>query len=104
MNEKLRVLIELQAIDTSILSIADKIEALPEKLKKYEDPLKEVTDAFQKFKSKRDVINKKKKDKDHEFSQYQDKIEKLQTRSGDLKTNKEYETHLKEIDNFKRAP
>ncbi len=102
LNEQLRILVELQEIDSSILSISDKIESIPAKLEQYKSPLVEARAYFQKFKSKLDDLNKKKKGKDMELEEIQEKIEKLRSRSKEVKTNKEYESHLKEIDVFER--
>jgi predicted nucleic acid-binding Zn-ribbon protein len=98
LNEQLIFLVELQEIDSSILSLADKIESLPKKLEQFKSPLKEAETSFQKIKSKYDDLNKRKKNKDQELEEIQDKINKLKSRSSEIKTNKEYEAHLKEIE------
>ena len=102
MNEQLRRLVELQEIDSVILSLADKIELLPGKLDQFKTPLEEATASFQKFKSKYEELNKRKKNKDLELEEIQDKINKLRSRSAEIKTNKEYEAHLKEIQGFEK--
>lgn len=100
MNEQLKFLIELQELDSAIISVSDKIDLFPRKLDKYKSPLKEAKDIFQKAKSRQDALTKKKKDRDQQLNEIQDKIEKLKSRSSDIKTNKEYEAHLKEIHAF----
>ena len=103
MNEQLKFLIELQEVDSAILAIVEKIEALPRKLDQFKAPLKEANEGFQKAKTHLDTLNKKKKDRDHQLDELQDKINKLRARSGDIKTNKEYEAHLKEIQVFEHS-
>lgn len=103
MHEQLKFLIELQDIDSSILSKAERIEQVPRKLNQYKAPLKEATESFQKSKLKYEALTKKKKDKDLKLDEIQDKITKLKARSGDIKTNKEYEAHKKEIEGFEKA-
>lgn len=100
MNEQLKLLIELQALDTAIVSIADNMELLPRKLAQFEDPLKESRTLYESIKKKVETFNKKKHDKDLELDEVQDKIDKLKSRSSDIKTNKEYEAHRKEIEVF----
>ncbi|GBD95902.1 MAG TPA: hypothetical protein ENG83_00845 [Nitrospirae bacterium] len=103
MNEQLRRLVELQEIDSVIISLADKIELLPDKLDQFKTPLEEASASFQKFKLKHEELNKRKKNKDLELEEIQDKINKLRSRSAEIKTNKEYEAHLREIEGFEKS-
>jgi predicted nucleic acid-binding Zn-ribbon protein len=102
LKEQLKLLVELQEIDSSILSIVEKIESYPERLNQYRIPLNQAQEAFHKFKTKSESLDKKKKEKDHKLDEIEDKINKLKGRSGDIKTNKEYEAHLKEIESFEK--
>ncbi len=102
MNEQLRILVGLQEIDSSLLVVAEQIDSLPDKLEQYKAPLKEVTDLLQKTKTQSEVLTKKKKDKDLQLDEFQDKIDKLKSRSADVKTNKEYDANLKEIETFEK--
>jgi predicted nucleic acid-binding Zn-ribbon protein len=102
LNEQLKLLIKLQETDSSILSIADRIESLPRRLDKPKDFLKESNAIYQKTRVKHEELNGKKKGKEQELEEIQDKINKLKTRSGEIKTNKEYEAHLKEIEAFEK--
>ncbi|HDH06233.1 MAG TPA: hypothetical protein ENH01_11115 [Nitrospirae bacterium] len=102
MNEQLRLLVDLQEVDSSTLSLADKIELLPGKLERFKTPLEEASASFQKLKSKHEDFNKRKKNKDLELEEIQDRINKLRSRSSEIKTNKEYEAHLKEIEGFEK--
>jgi len=100
LNDQLKLMIELQVLDTAIVSIADNMASLPSKLAQFEDPLKEALTLYESIKKKAETLNKKKHDKDLELDELQDKIDKLKTRSSDIKTNKEYEAHRKEIEVF----
>ncbi len=97
MNEQLKVLVGLQEIDSSILSIAERIESLPGRLGKWKAPLKEATASVLSVKTKYEKLNRDKKEKELELEEIQEKINKLKSRSSGIKTNKEYEAHLKEI-------
>lgn len=103
MNEQLKLLVDLQEIDSFILSYVEKIELHPEKLDQFKIPLDQAQDAFHKFKTKSDVLTKKKKDKDIALDELQDKINKVKAKSSEIKTNKEYEAHLKEIASFEKS-
>jgi len=102
LNEQLKLLIELQEIDTSILSIAERIEALPSKLEKFRTPFKEANLLLQKAKTVLESVGKNKKDKESEVEEFQEKINKLKAKTKDIKTNKEYEAFLKEIEGFEK--
>jgi len=103
LKEQLKLLVELQQIDSSILSIVEKIESYPERINKYRIPLTQAQKAFHDFKSKSELLDKKKKAKDRELDEIQDKINKLKGRGSEIKTNKEYEAHLKEIEAFEKS-
>ena len=103
MQEQLKLLIDLQALDSSILSMAERIDQVPRQINKYKAPHKEAIESHQKTKSKYDALIKKKKDKDLKVDEIQDKISKLKDRGKDIKTNKEFEAHKKEIENFEKS-
>lgn len=102
MNDQLKFLIEIQELDSRIISIAEKVQEIPRKLDRFKAPLKEANELFQKVRTKQDLLNKKKKDKDMQLNEMQDKIDKLKSRSSGIKTNKEYEAHLKEIQGIEK--
>ena len=102
LNEQLKILVGLQEIDTALLLVVEQIESLSGKLEQYKSPLKEATDLLQKAKTQYEILNKKKKDKDLQLDEFQDKINKLKSRSTEVKTNKEYEANLKEIKTFEK--
>jgi len=103
LNEQLKLLIELQEIDTAILSIDDKIEALPGRLEQFKAPFKEANDALQKVKAHLEALSKNRKNKEAEAEELQEKINKLKSKSKEIKTNKEYEAFLKEIEGFEKG-
>jgi predicted nucleic acid-binding Zn-ribbon protein len=100
LDEQLELLINLQEIDSSILSITEVIELLPNKLAKVKVNLKKASDKCETVKAEHDKLDEKKKGKYNELDEMQDKIDKLKVKSTEIKTNKEYEAHLREIKNF----
>ncbi|MEK7308785.1 MAG: hypothetical protein AAB089_06920, partial [Nitrospirota bacterium] len=100
MNEQLKLLIGLQEIDSVILTIAEGIELLPNKLEKGRAILKEASAAFEKVKVKHDEANSRKKKKESDLEEIQGKINKLKSKGSEIKTNREYEAHLKEVKTF----
>jgi predicted nucleic acid-binding Zn-ribbon protein len=100
LDEQLELLINLQEIDSAILSIAEVIELLPKKLSTVKESLKKENDSFEKIEAQNESLEKKKKDRYKDLDEVQDKINKLKAKGTAIKTNKEYEAHLKEIKNF----
>lgn len=98
MIEDLKLLMELQSIDTVIIEKADIIEAIPGKVTSVEQPLKDVHAVYDKAKQKLDGLVKKKKDKEQLLDDINEKIRKLKARVAEIKTNKEYQAHLKELE------
>jgi uncharacterized protein len=103
LNEQLKLLISLQEIDSSILALADRIETLHNQLEGPKVLLKEAGALFQKLQAKNEKLKKDKKDKDRELEDIEEKINKLKARSSGIKTNKEYEAHLREIETFEKS-
>lgn len=98
MTEDLKLLIDLQGIDTVIIQKVDIIETIPGKVSSVEQPLKDSQAAYDKSRQKRDVFEKKKKEKEQLLDDISEKVRKLRARVSEIKTNKEYQAHLKEIE------
>jgi predicted nucleic acid-binding Zn-ribbon protein len=102
LNEQLELLRSLQEIDSTILSIADEVDQLSTKFGKDSLLLKKAQGSYNYVKSRHDAVIKKRKDREQELKEAQDKIEKSGEKSANLKTNKEYEAHLREIETLKK--
>lgn len=98
MNEQLRLLIELQTLDSLILETRLKIDAAPSTILSYEKPLKKAQEVYENAKKELENLEKKKRDKELEIAELKEKINKLKQRSSEIKDNKAYQAHLKEIE------
>ncbi|MBA4348417.1 MAG: hypothetical protein C0415_00295 [Thermodesulfovibrio sp.] len=98
MNEQLQLLIELQKLDSAILSAKVKIDTIPSKISSEEAPLKNIQTSHESVKQKHTLLEKKKRDKEREIEDINEKIKKLKGRTSEIKTNKEYQAHLREIE------
>lgn len=103
MNEQLRLLIELQKLDSTILSSRLKIDAIPAAIASYESLLKKTEAVYESAKQTHASLEKKKKDKEQEIEDIKEKIKKLTQRTSEIKTNKEYQAHLKEIEKIDKS-
>lgn len=100
MNDQLRLLIQLQKIDSALFSIETEIEQLPIRLRSTRTRLNEAKGACDEIVARCEKAEKKKKQKEIELEECEEKIRSLKAKSMEVKTNKEYEAHLKEIGNF----
>lgn len=98
MEEKLSLLIQLQEIDAKIrMQIAQK-NRLPEALATLELRRVSINDNLDKVKEALLAAQKVKRDRDKDLEAGVQKVEKLKTRSSEIKNNKEYQALLKEIE------
>jgi predicted nucleic acid-binding Zn-ribbon protein len=97
MNEQLRLLIELQKLDSIILTTRLTMDAIPARISSHEGSLKNAEAAYENAKQQLASLEKKKKDKERDIEDVKGKILKLKQRTSEIKTNKEYQAQLKEI-------
>jgi len=97
-TQELTLIVELQKIDGELLALQRKIEETPLRVKTVEKPLLDAKAAYDASKKKFDDFQKKRKSRDQQLDDISDKITKLKDRTSDIKTNKEYQAHLKEIE------
>lgn len=98
MNEQLRFLIHLQKIDSEILSTRLKIDLIPKKIASLDDSLKGIEKFYEDIVKSHSLLEKKKRDKELQLKEIKEKRDKLVQRSSEIKSNKEYQAHLKEIE------
>ncbi|HAM49570.1 MAG TPA: hypothetical protein DCP92_02310 [Nitrospiraceae bacterium] len=97
MKEQLRFLNALQEIDSAIAKKIELIESIPKKISSIEHRLKDALLLYDKEKQKYEALEKKKKDKERSLDDVSERIKKLKVRTSEIKNNKEYQAHLKEI-------
>jgi predicted nucleic acid-binding Zn-ribbon protein len=96
-NKQLEHLIQLQQIDSKIRAIQRTIEDVPGKITEVESPLQDSQNVLNRIKQQYEAFEKKKREKERALEDINDKINKLKMRTGEIKTNKEYQALLKEI-------
>ena len=100
MKDLIKNLVELQKTDSHILEKSLFIEKIPLRIFEVDEPLKHAKAELETAKQKTDALLKKKRDKELLLEDAGEKIRKMKTRISDLKTNKEYQAHLKEMETF----
>ncbi|MBI5102613.1 MAG: hypothetical protein HZB33_12375 [Nitrospirae bacterium] len=102
MKELLNNLVKLQEIDTRILKKRHFIEKVPARIFEVDEPLKLARLELEGMKQKKDLLGKKKLEKERRLEDINEKIKKMKSRTNDIKTNKEYQAHLREIESFEK--
>ena len=98
MEERLSLLIQLQEMDTKIRSLAERKNQLPKTLASLERRRAESKAELDKTKETLQTAQKGRRDRDKDLEVGVQKVEKLRARTSEIKTNKEYQALLKEIE------
>ena len=98
MNEQLAILIQLQDLDGRLDAIVEKRRQFPHAVEAAGKPVEEAQTALAETQEELDALNRDRRAKEQDLKEREERIDKLKGRSADLKTNKEYQTHLFEIE------
>jgi len=93
-------LIDLQKLDSQILALRSRIDSVPAHIAADESVFKQAQKVFESFSQRQASLEKKKKDKEREIDDITAKIEKMKSRAAEIKTNREYQANIKEIESF----
>jgi hypothetical protein len=98
MEQQLNLLLQLQEIDVRIRSFTEKKKRFPEVLAALERRRIENEQELDKTRESLQTAQKNKRDRDKDLEAGAQKVEKLKARTSEIKTNKEYQALLKEIE------
>ena len=98
MEEQLNLLIHLQEIDGVIRARREEKRKLPELLAELERKNEANKAELDRVREALDAAQKGKRERDRDLEEGGQKVEKLKSRTPDIKTNKEYTALLKEIE------
>jgi predicted nucleic acid-binding Zn-ribbon protein len=101
-QDSIRLLLQLQQTDTRMLEKRRFIDKVPLRISEVDEPFKKAKAEWEKMKQKAEATAKKKKDKEKALEDAQEKIRKMRARTSDIKNNKEYQAHLKEIESSEK--
>ena len=104
MKEHLERLIALQEADLRLEEIAERKHRIPEMVEAVRQPLLTAQTTRDSLKQEFDKLTKDRKTREQDLTEQEQAISKLQDRStkGEIKTNREYQAHLVEIELAKR--
>ena len=101
-NSQLQYLIELQTFDLRIFKIQDQQRKAPELLRAVEAPLQEILTRIQVLKKTGESLVTQRRSAERELATQEDSLHKVRNRLSELKTNKEYQAHLFEIEQARK--
>jgi predicted nucleic acid-binding Zn-ribbon protein len=101
-NEQLGWLIRLQELDTQIDQLREKRERHPQAIEEAKKPIDKASAEYEKVKATYESVSKQKREKERDLTAQEEKLTKLHTRTTEIKTNKEYQAHLTEIEAAKQ--
>jgi predicted nucleic acid-binding Zn-ribbon protein len=96
-EEQIKVLIELQGLDSQIFKLEDDLGAIPVKIKEMDDHFKSNTGSLKSAEDALKSLQVKRKDKEGELEAKESSVKKFQTQMYQVKTNKEYAAFQGEI-------
>lgn len=100
-EEQIKLLVELQGLDSQIIKIDDILEHTPEQIKEIEEALKEKSGNLKKHEDAIKALQLKRKEKEGELQTKEDSIKKYSSQMHQVKTNKEYTALQEEIGRVK---
>lgn len=101
MKEQLDLLWELQRIDLELKGIKTYQEGYPKEIKRLDERQKAEKEKIQKEREKVELLEKERRHKEGQLILEQEKVKKTEGRMFEVKTNKEYQAILTEIDTMK---
>jgi predicted nucleic acid-binding Zn-ribbon protein len=103
LKEQLELLWELQKIDLELKSIKEGRDRYPKEIKKFDERQKVEKERIQKEREKIESLEKTRRQKEGQLNLELEKIKRAEGRMSEVKTNKEYQALLSEIDTMKEA-
>jgi hypothetical protein len=103
LKDQLKLLWELQKIDLELKAIKEEKDRYPKEIKKLDERQKIEKERIEKEREKVESLEKTRRQKEGHLSTEQEKIKRAEGRMSEVKTNKEYQALLTEIDAIKEA-
>jgi len=103
LRDQLELLWELQKIDLSLKGIKEERDRYPKEIKKLDENQNIEKERVQKEREKIELLEKERRRKEGHLNLEQEKIKRAEGRMFEVKTNKEYQALLSEIEAIKEA-
>jgi hypothetical protein len=96
-EEQIKLLVELQGLDTQIFKFEDELESIPRKISETEDHFKEKSANLKSLEDGVKSLQVKRKEREGDLQAKEDAVKKFQSQMYQVKTNKEYTAFQDEI-------
>ena len=103
MKEQLELLWELQRIDLDLKSIREEQEGYPKEMKRFDEKERIEKERIQKERERVDSLEKERRRREGSLNSEQEKVKRTEGKMFEVKTNKEYQALLNEIETLKGA-
>lgn len=103
MREHLELLWELQKLDLDLKNIEEERDRYPKEIKKLDEKQNLEKERIHKEREKLESLEKERRQKEKNLIGEQDKIKRSEGKMPEVKTNKEYQALLSEIETFKEV-
>jgi predicted nucleic acid-binding Zn-ribbon protein len=97
LNQNLSPLIELQKLDLRIMEITEQRGKIPERLRAVEAPLREAKQSLLEMTASVEACVKERRAHERDVEAQDAHTDKMRARLSEIKTNKEYQAHLFEL-------
>jgi predicted nucleic acid-binding Zn-ribbon protein len=97
-KDQLESLVRLQEIDLQLQRIETEKQRQPLELEEARRPLSTAQKQLEETRARMDVLSKSKRDKERDLQVQEESIEKFKARQSEIKTNKEYQAYLHELE------
>jgi len=98
LREQLAILIKLQKTESAAAGIIAKKKDLPVRINRLEEEFKACCEAVEKEREQLEALRKSRREKDIHLQKGQETLKRSRERLFEVKTNKEYQSILKEIE------
>jgi len=103
LEQELKTIYEAQKINIQIIENERKLLLAPKKIEAMDKEIKGIKDKVEKEKGMIEELEKERKRKEKELDVEKEKVKKFESRLYEVKTNKEYQALLKEIEGTKET-
>ncbi len=98
MNLQLSLLVQLQQLDLKLHDLEKQQQRIPERLLAAQSPVDQARKRSEDLKALLEAIATERRGGEHDLSVHESHVQKMRERLNELKTNKEYQAHLFEIE------
>jgi predicted nucleic acid-binding Zn-ribbon protein len=102
LREELERLVDLQSVDLRIQEMELAKAAIPRNIETLEEELKKEEEKVTSTRAELEKLQKDRRQKEKDLEEEIDRVKKTESRVFEIKTNKEYQSVLKEIENAKK--